>query len=47
MRDTKRKASKNPEASPVQILRTELQQAPTSILAVLPDRQNIKNAIKR
>jgi len=47
MTDIKRKASEYPEATPAQILRTELQQVPAEILAELPERQNIRKATRQ
>lgn len=47
MTDLKRKATEHPEAPPAQILRSELQNVPASILAELPERANINKAIAR
>lgn len=43
----KRKAEEHPEAGPAQILRTELQNVPSGVLAFLPDRENLKKSMRR
>lgn len=47
MHNLKRKAEENPSQAPALLIRSELQNVSEPILAQLPERRNLKKAIRR